>query len=127
MHDAIEMYEAAEKVEHDAAQVEKLKHALGQEIIRRRQMGDNDDLPPNMATMGMPGGGNPFGAEGMAKAEADPKIAQWLKDDVQFRNMFDMCKQNPQMLMQLMQTDPRFMEVFKAMTGLDLAAMGAER
>lgn len=63
----------------------------------------------------------------MAKAEADPKIAQWLKDDVQFRNMFEMCKQNPQMLMQLMQTDPRFMEVFKAMTGLDLAAMSADR
>ena len=31
------------------------------------------------------------------------------------------------MLIQVMQTDPRFMEVFKELTGLDLMAMGEER
>ena len=41
--------------------------------------------------------------------------------------MFDMCMMNPQMLMQAMQTDPRFMEVFQELTGLDLRSMGEER
>lgn len=41
--------------------------------------------------------------------------------------MFDMCMMNPQMLMQAMQVDPRFMEVFKELTGLDLGKMGEER
>jgi hypothetical protein len=34
--------------------------------------------------------------------------------------MFEMCKQNPQMMMQLMQADPRFMDIFKELTGIDL-------
>lgn len=38
--------------------------------------------------------------------------------------MFDMCMMNPQMLIQAMQTDPRFGEVFQELTGIDLAAMG---
>jgi len=31
-----------------------------------------------------------------------------------------MAQQNPQMLMQLIQQDPRFMDVFKELTGVDL-------
>ncbi len=31
-----------------------------------------------------------------------------------------MCSKDPQMLMQLIQTDPRFMDVFKELTGIDL-------
>lgn len=41
--------------------------------------------------------------------------------------MFDLCKMNPQMLMQMIQMDPRFMEIFKELTGIDLQAMGQER
>ena len=65
-----------------------------------------------------------FGPEGMAKLMANPKIAGYLQDP-QFSMMLQMCQQNPQMLMQLMQTDPRYMEVFSVLTGLDLSKMGA--
>ena len=63
---------------------------------------------------------NPLGPGGLAKAENDPKVAKWLKDDIMFRNQFDMCKRDPNMLMQLMGQDPRWMEVFKILTGVDL-------
>jgi hypothetical protein len=29
---------------------------------------------------------NPLGLGGLAKAESDPKVAKWLKDDIMFRN-----------------------------------------
>jgi len=41
--------------------------------------------------------------------------------------MFDMCMMNPQMLMQAIQMDPRFMEIFKELTGLDLMDLGAKQ
>jgi stress-induced-phosphoprotein 1 len=41
--------------------------------------------------------------------------------------MFEMCMMNPQMLMQCIQMDPRFMEIFKELTGIDLQSMGEER
>lgn len=65
---------------------------------------------------------NPLGLGGLAKAEADPKIAKWLKEDIMFRNQFDLCKRDPNMIMQLIGQDPRWMEVFKILTGVDLAA-----
>ncbi len=34
-----------------------------------------------------------------------------------------MAQQDPNMLMQLVQTDPRFIDVFKEMTGIDLMDM----
>ena len=86
---------------------------------------------PGMGGMGgMPGMGGgkdgPFSAEALAKLKSNPKFAAYFQD-VQFKNMFDMCMMNPQMLMQAMQMDPRFMEVFKELTGLDLGAMGEAR
>jgi hypothetical protein len=35
---------------------------------------------------------NPLGLGGLAAAEANPMIAKWLKEDIIFRNQFDMCK-----------------------------------
>ena len=60
-----------------------------------------------------------FGPESMMKLMANPRIAQYFKDP-QFRNKFEMIKKDPQMLMQVIQTDPRFMDVFKELTGIDL-------
>ena len=40
--------------------------------------------------------------------------------------MFDLCMMNPQMLMQAMQMDPRFMEVFQELTGLDLGNLAEQ-
>ena len=52
-----------------------------------------------------------------------PKFAGYFMDP-QFKNMFDMCMQNPQMLMQMIQMDPRFMEVFTELTGINLNDIG---
>lgn len=41
--------------------------------------------------------------------------------------MFEMVKRDPQMMMQIMQTDPRFMDVFKELTGIDLMEMQSEQ
>jgi len=66
---------------------------------------------------GMGGGpGDMFSEE---KLKQNPRIAKYFEDP-QFNMKFQMAKQNPQMLMQIMQTDPRFMDVFKEATGIDL-------
>ena len=66
--------------------------------------------------------GSMFGPQAMVKLMANPRTAKYFEDP-QFRNMFEMCKQQPQMLMQLMQSDPRFMEIFQVLTGIDLMKM----
>ncbi len=43
----------------------------------------------------------------MAKLMSNPRTMAYFQDP-KFRNLFEMCKQNPQMLMQMMQIDPRF-------------------
>lgn len=70
--------------------------------------------------------GGMFGPAQMAKLMANPRIAGYFQDP-KFRNTFEMCKQNPQMLMQLMQVDPRLMDVFKELTGIDLMDMQADQ
>ena len=67
-----------------------------------------------------------FGPQAMLKLMANPRIAGYFQDP-KFRTTFEMCKQNPQMLMQLMQVDPRMMDVFKELTGIDLMDMQAEQ
>ena len=62
------------------------------------------------------------GPEAEAKLRAHPRISKYFEDP-QFNNMWQMCQQNPQMLMQLIQSDPRFMDVFKELTGIDLLDM----
>ena len=76
---------------------------------------------------GMPGMGanNPFSKEKLEALKTNPKIAPYFQDP-QFKNMFEMCMQNPQMLMQVIQMDPRFMHVFEELTGINLNQMGAE-
>lgn len=77
-----------------------------------------------MGGMGMGGGGmpgNPFGGS-EEKLKANPRIAKYFEDP-QFKVKWELCQQNPQMMMQVMQTDPRFMDVFKELTGIDLGDM----
>mmetsp|Transcript_7375 Transcript_7375/g.12458 ORF Transcript_7375/g.12458 Transcript_7375/m.12458 type:complete len:144 (-) Transcript_7375:1103-1534(-) len=71
---------------------------------------------------GMGGLGSMFGPEGEAKLKQNPRIAKYFEDP-KFKTMWDMCSQNPQMMMQLVQQDPRFMDVFKEITGIDLMDM----
>lgn len=63
-----------------------------------------------------------FNAANMAKLQADPKVSGFMKDQ-DFMNKLTLCKQNPQMMMQLMQMDQRFQEVFRVVTGVDLMGM----
>ena len=75
---------------------------------------------PGMGMGGPPGMGNMFGGpEAEAKLRANPRIAKYFEDP-QFNNMWQMTQKDPNMLMQLIQTDPRFMDVFKELTGVDL-------
>jgi hypothetical protein len=66
--------------------------------------------------------GGMFGPQAIGKLMSNPRIAGYFSDPV-FCNKFEMMKQNPQVMMQLIQSDPRFMDVFKELTGLDLGAM----
>lgn len=63
-----------------------------------------------------------FGPQAMMKLMANPRIAKYF-EDIKFRNTFEMVKRDPQMLMKIMQTDPRFMDIFKELTGIDLEDM----
>jgi stress-induced-phosphoprotein 1 len=58
----------------------------------------------------------------MRKLMVNSKTSKFF-EDTDFKNKFDFCKNNPQMFMQLMQTDPRFMTVFQVITGIDLEKM----
>lgn len=62
----------------------------------------------------------------MAKLMGNPRIANYFKDPV-FVNKFEWVKKDPQMLMQVIQTDPRFMDVFKELTGIDLMDMQSQQ
>ncbi|KRW98760.1 hypothetical protein PPERSA_03895 [Pseudocohnilembus persalinus] len=66
----------------------------------------------------------------IAKLKANSKTAAYLNDPkfLQQVQMFlgnpDMMKQNPQMMLQLIQQDPRLMECFMVLQGIDPEAMG---
>ena len=108
---AIENYEKGLSFNPDNAQI---KQGLEQCKREKEQPAGGDD-PTGM-----------FGPQAMMKLMSNPRTAAYFQDH-KFRNMFEMCKQNPQMLMQLMQTDPRFMDVFKELTGIDLMEMQGEQ
>ena len=67
-----------------------------------------------------------FGPSAMVKLMSNPRIANYFKDP-QFRTKFEFLKKDPQMMMQVIQTDPRFMDVFKELTGIDLMDMQAQQ
>jgi len=80
------------------------------------------------------GGGMQFDPNALAAAAAkNPKIAEYMKDEslmTQVNALMSMGSQNQalqqQMMMQLMQKDPRVLEVIMAMQGMDASMMGGE-
>ena len=81
-----------------------------------------------MQKSGGPGGGpmggaNPFGPEALMKAMQNPKIAKHFEDP-SFMTKINMCMQNPQMFIMMMQQDPRIGEVFQEMTGMNMQMFG---
>ncbi len=67
---------------------------------------------------------NPF-AKNYSKLYTDPRTAKYMTD-VQFQNLLAYAMKDQKILMQLVQSDPRFMDVFSVLTGIDLTAMTQE-
>lgn len=62
----------------------------------------------------------------MAKLMANERTAKYFENP-DFLNKFEAVKKDPEMFQQLLQTDPRFMDVFSTITGIDLMKMQEEQ
>ena len=113
LDEAIEFYEKGVEIDPANAQC---KQMLDKAKAEQSSAGAGPGL-------GGPGG-NPFGPEGLMKAMQNPKVAEHFKNDPNFMSTVNMCMQNPQMFMTMMQHDPRLGDVFSAMTGLDMQMFG---
>lgn len=67
---------------------------------------------------------NPF-LKNYSKLFTDPRTAG-LMADPQFKNIVDYAMRDQKVLLQMIQTDPRFMEVFSVLTGIDMTKMNEE-
>ena len=67
---------------------------------------------------------NPF-LKNYPKLFTDPRTAP-LMADPQFKNSVDFAMRDQKVLMQMLQTDPRFMTVFSVLTGIDLEKMNED-
>ena len=63
-----------------------------------------------------------FGADAMSKLMNNERTRKYFENQ-DFINKFEAVQQNPDLMQQLIQTDPRFMDVFSTITGIDLLAM----
>jgi len=68
---------------------------------------------------------NPF-AKNFHKLYTDPKTSKYMSDP-QFVNLLQVVMKDPNMLSQLISKDPRFMDVFGVLMGIDLSKMGEEQ
>ena len=121
LEDSMETYEKGLKIEPANAQLKAGEAKVHQDLANQmRSQGGG------MGGMGGAGLGGMFGPEGEAKLKANPRIAKYFEDP-QFQSKWAMCQQDPQMMMQLLQTDPRLMDVFKELTGVDLLQMNEDK
>ena len=67
---------------------------------------------------------NPF-LKNYPKLFTDPRTAGMMKDP-SFKNLLDYAMRDQNALIQMMQTDPRFMTVFSVLTGIDLEKMNED-
>ena len=67
---------------------------------------------------------NPF-LKNYGKLFTDPRTAPLMKDP-QFKNILDYAMRDQKVLFQMVQTDPRFMDVFSVLTGIDMGKMNEE-
>ena len=64
---------------------------------------------------------NPF-MKNFSKLYTDPRTSKYMTDP-QFVNLLQYAIKDQNMLIQMMQSDPRFMDVFSVLSGLDLSKM----
>lgn len=103
LDEAIEEYKTGVEKDPSNAQckqfLERAEEAQAMKMMN--QMGGMGGMP-GMFGGGMGGGDqNPFGPQALARLKTNPKFAAYFQD-IQFKNMFDLCMVNPQMLMQAM-------------------------
>jgi stress-induced-phosphoprotein 1 len=67
---------------------------------------------------------NPF-LKNYPKLFTDPRTARYMSDP-QFKNLLDYAMKDQKILLQLLQTDPRFMDVFSVLTGIDMTKMNED-
>jgi len=67
---------------------------------------------------------NPF-MKNYPKLFTDPRTSKYMGDP-QFMNLLNFAMKDQKMLMELVTKDPRFMDVFAVLTGLDLAGMSED-
>ena len=67
---------------------------------------------------------NPF-LKNYSKLYTDPRTAS-LMSDPQFKNLVDFAMRDQKVLLQMIQTDPRFMTVFSVLTGIDMEKMNED-
>ena len=67
---------------------------------------------------------NPF-LKNYPKLFTDPRTAGMMRDP-QFRNLVDFAMKDQKILIQMIQTDPRFMTVFSVLTGIDMEKMNED-
>lgn len=67
---------------------------------------------------------NPF-MKNFSKLHTDPRTSKYMSDP-QFVNLLNFAMKDQKMLMELVSKDPRFMDVFSVLTGIDLAGMSEE-
>jgi stress-induced-phosphoprotein 1 len=67
---------------------------------------------------------NPF-TKNFPKLFTDPRTSRYMSDP-QFMNLLNMAMKDQTMLMGLVSKDPRFMDVFSVLTGIDLGAMNED-
>ncbi len=67
---------------------------------------------------------NPF-MKNFSKLYTDPRTSKYMSDP-QFSSLLNFAMKDQKMLMDLVSKDPRFMDVFSVLTGIDLAGMSEE-
>ena len=67
---------------------------------------------------------NPF-LKNYPKLFTDPRTAGLMRDP-QFKNLVDFAMKDQKILIQMIQTDPRFMTVFSVLTGIDMEKMNED-
>ena len=106
--EAVQNYEECLKYDAGNAQCKQMLEQAEMQLMQQTMGGMGGGMGGGMP--GMDGDG-PFSAAKLEALKTNPKIAEFMKD-VKFKNLYDLCIQNPQMLIQFIQMDPRFQVVF---------------
>ncbi|CBJ30059.1 conserved unknown protein [Ectocarpus siliculosus] len=126
----LKRYEEAAEAYEEGLETSPGDAALGrglQDVLKAKSAASKAPAAGGMGGMGGMGGNNPianaFGSDMMARLAAEPKFVPYLADP-SFVAKLKMLQQDPNN-MQMHLSDPRIMEVFGFLLGIDLKGMSA--